>query len=614
MKNSFAFLFFLFSTPFLQAQMVEELSAPTQRSVPEDNYWHVPETGDTLKLSDVSTRFGFIDDFYYASHIPNPNLWEDRDVFVNYTYGIGMPSLGVATFDGLDENGRAYDITAGQVSRECDRLTSRHLDLSGMSDVYLSFLYQEGGNGEQPSNIDSLRLQFQAPGDSIWTSVWNTIGGAGPYESFKGVVVPVDRPEWLQKGFRFRFTNFGNPGGAFDVWNIDYVILNQGRDSTDTLITDVAYVRQHQTLIRNGFESMPWWVYGANPSAYNRSSVNQAYMRNVPPGSVTLLLSGYTLSGQGLNVFTAPNINDGAGHDQLSYQTVTWDQAINPFDAGLSPINDAFTLEMQSFFTGTAQGLRRSDTLKHEQFFGNYYAYDDGTAERAYGIANQPGAISLTSYEVLESDSLKGIYLYFQPASVDARNNAFQIIIYEYINGVPGAVLYESDSLYTPRFSEHNQFIPYPLEEPFFMPSGTYFIGTKQRDAQKLNVGFDMNNTGRSDLVYGDGTNWFPTIFSGSLMLRPYFRFQAPEISVKNEDKPGKWRVYPNPTQGRIRVEIPDEMEHAYSVRDLQGRIVAYGRIRSGDEIQLNQLALGTYLLLDGDTGQLRHKLILIAQ
>ncbi len=614
MRKPLTLWLLFFVTPFLQAQMVEEFDVPTQRSMPADTYWSVPETTDTLSLSDISTRFGFIDDFYYTSHVPNPNLWEDRDVFVNFTYGIGMPSLGVATFDGLDENGRAYDITAGQISRECDRLTSRHLDLSGMSDVYLSFLYQEAGNGERPSNIDSLRLQFQAPGDSIWTSVWSTIGGSGPYESFIGVVVPVNRPEWLQKGFRFRFTNFGNPSGAFDVWNIDYVILNEGRDSTDTLIADVAYVRQHQTLVQNGYESMPWWVYANSPSSYNRSSVNQAYMRNVPPGSVTLLLSGYSLTGQGLNEFTGPNINDGAGHDQLSYQTVTWDQSISAFDANLDPINDTFSLEIQSFFTGTAQGLRRSDTLKHRQYFGNYYAYDDGTAERAYGIANQPGAISLTSYEVLESDSLKGVYIYFQPASVDARNNAFQIIIYEYNNGVPGEVLYESDSMFVPRFSEHNQFIPYPLEEPFFMPSGTYFIGTKQRDVQKLNIGFDMNNIGRSDLVYGDGTNWFPSIFSGSLMFRPYFRFEAHEISVAKEKMSNGWRIYPNPTNGRIRVDIPDQTEHAYVLRDLQGRIVDRGTLHSGDDIHLNHLSPGTYLLFDGETGQLRQKLIYIPQ
>lgn len=613
--NKLTFLLLLFiPSAILNAQMVEELGDPTRRSVSQDSYWNVPESDDTLQLSNISNRFGFIDDFYYPSHTPDPNLWADRDVFVNYTYGIGMPSLGVATFDGLDKDGRAYDITAGQISRECDRLTSRHLNLSGMNDVYLSFLYQEGGNGERPSNMDSLRLQFQAPGDTIWSSVWNAIGGAGPFESFKGVVVPIDRPEWLQKGFRFRFTNFGNPGGAFDVWNLDYIILNQGRDSTDTLIADVAYVRQHQTLIRNGFESMPWWVYGSNPSAYNRTSVNQAYLRNVPAGSITLLLSGYALSGQGLNQAIPPNINDGAGHDQLSYQMVTWDQTINPFDTNLNPINAPFTLKMTSYFTGTAQGLRRSDSLNHEQFFGNYYAHDDGSAERAYGVANQAGAISLTSYELPDNDSLKGVYLYFQPAGVDARNNGFQIIIYEYNNGVPGAVLYESDSVYTPRFSEHNQFIPYPLEEPFFMPSGTYFIGTKQRDAQKLNVGFDVNNTGRSNLVYGDGTNWFPTLFSGSLMLRPYFRFEAPEIGVKRETAAIKWGVYPNPTRGIIRITAPNKTNISYVIRDLQGRTVSHGDTRSGETISLQQLAAGTYLLLDAETGQLRNKIILINQ
>lgn len=599
----------------LFAQIREALEAPMQRYMPEGNDWAVPETDDTLTLSDITSRFGFIDDFYYYSHIPDPALWADRDVYINHTYGIGMPSLGVATFDGLDANGQPYDITAGQVSRECDRLTSRHLDLSGMSDVYLSFLYQEAGNGERPSNMDSLRLQFQAPGDTIWTSVWNAIGGAGPFESFKGVVVPVDRPEWLQKGFRFRFTNFGNPSGAFDVWNLDYVILNEGRDSTDTLIADVAYVRQHQTLIRNGFESMPWWVYANNPGQYNRTSVEQAYMRNVAPGSVTLLLSGYTLVGQGLNEAVGANINDGAGHDQLSYQKVTWNQSISAFDNNLSAINGPFTLTMNSYFSGTNQGLRRSDTLKREQFFGNYYAFDDGSAERAYGIANQAGAISLTSIELPESDTLKGMYIYFQPASVNPRNNAFQIVVHEYNNGVPGPAIFESDSMFVPRFSEHNQFIPYQLEDnAFFMSAGTYFIGTKQRDAAKLNIGFDVNNSGATEIVYGDGTNWFPSAFTGSIMMRPYFRFEAPEISVKKEKKMHRWKVYPNPTGDRIRIQDDLQRDLSYVIRDMQGRDVLRGDINSGSDVSLGHLAPGTYLLIDQKTGQLRNKIILMAQ
>jgi hypothetical protein len=600
------FVFLIAFGGSISAQITEELSVPTQMYIPEDTFFvHLPETDDTLELP-------YIDDFSERSSIPNPGRWADRFVYINNTYGINPPTMGVATFDGLNQYGRPYDITAGQVSVECDRLTSRHINLQGKSNVYFSFLYQEAGRGENPSNADSLRLQFWSPADSTWRSVWRVIGNTGPFNRFEPVIIHIDDPMWLQKGFRFRFTSFGNPGGAFDVWNIDYIFLNENRLPDDTLPRDVAFIDQHPSIIGTNFESIPWWVYGSNPGNFTRSFVTQSYKRNVPPGSIgNILLSGYSLQGQGLNINVNGNVNDAAGHGQLHYQRIEWDQAIQPFHNNLDPITGAFTLEMRSHFSGTAVGLRRNDTLVRNQFFGNYYAYDDGSAERAYGIANQAGAISLSSFSIQANDTLLGLYIYFQPADADPRNNAFQIIVYENNNGIPGNKIYESDSLFVPRFSEHNQFIPFPLDDGVFLPTGSYYIGTKQRDAAKLNIGFDVNNTNKNTLIYGDGSNWYPTIFEGTLMLRPYFRYQAPEISVKKQTQMPPWKVYPNPTNDRIRIETPLSGDFEYAIRDMQGRMVEQGKARNGEEISLGHLNAGTYLLMDASNGSFRGRLII---
>ncbi|MCC5917573.1 MAG: T9SS type A sorting domain-containing protein [Cryomorphaceae bacterium] len=593
-------LFFGFT---LQAQMVEELSVPTRRALEPDQWFiNLPESDDTINIP-------FVDDFSYRSNIPNPKLWADRDVYVNNTYGINPPTIGVATFDGLDSNGRPYDITAGQVSRPCDKLTSRHIDLQGKSNVYLSFLYQETGRGESPSNIDSLRLEFWSPFDTVWTSVWGVVGTTGPFHNFKSVVIPITDSSYLQKGFRFRFTSFGNPSGAFDVWNVDYVVIRQWISSPDTLPEDIAFVYPHRSLLSSSYEAIPYWVYGNNPSNYTRSSVKQSYKRNNPQFSGTLGVSAYYLTGQGVNQSVGPDVNLNAVHRNLLYQIIEWDQPINKsFTNDLDPINQSFTLKMTSFLSGSGAGLRQNDTLVRNQFFGNYYAYDDGSAERAYGIANQAGAISLSSFSIQASDSLKGMYIYFQPADVDPRTNAFQIVVYENNAGIPGNVLFESDSLYVPRFSEHNQFIPFSLDKAFFMPSGTYFIGTKQRDAAKLNIGFDINNHSTTTLVYGDGSNWFPTIFDGTLMIRPYFRTEAPEISVDKHKKPSAWTVYPNPTSDVIRVKGSYEKLH-YQIRDLLGRVVAEGTAGPSDDISLQHLPSGMYLMMDAETNVFRAKI-----
>jgi hypothetical protein len=589
-------------------QIQESLSTPTQRfTEPDELFIHLPETDDTINLP-------FVDDFSDRSPIPSPLRWADRNVYINNTYGFNPPTMGVATFDGLDENGRPYDINFGQGSTACDILTSKHINLNNAQNVKLGFLYQEAGRGENPSNSDSLRLEFWSPLDTVWESVWGVTGTSGPFNRFQSVLIDIDDPKWLLKGFRFRFTSFGNPGGAFDVWNIDYVYLGENRTPNDTLPLDVAFIDQHQTLLVGGYESLPYWVYSANPTNFTRNQVTQSYKRNVPTGSLgAIILSGYRLTGQGLNINQNGNVNDAAGHGSMHFQRIEWDQAINQnFIPQLAPITGPFTLEMRSFFSGTAVGLRRNDTLVRRQHFGNYYAYDDGSAERAYGIANQPGAITLATYTLQANDTLKGLYLYFQPADSDPRNNAFQIVVYQNNSGVPGNKIYESDSLFVPRFSEHNQFIPFPIEDGPFLPSGSYYIGVKQRDAAKLNIGFDMNNANRNTLIYGDGSTWFASIFNGTLMMRPYFRTQAPEISVNTftNKKVRAWKAYPNPGNGNIQISGFNG-KNDFEVIDAVGKTLTRFSCFEGESINLH-LPNGTYILRDKEGNYQR--LIIINQ
>ena len=59
---------------------------------------------------DITTpvKLPFIEDFSTGVGYPNPNYWTDRQAFVNNSYPIYPPSIGVATLDALDENGRIY--------------------------------------------------------------------------------------------------------------------------------------------------------------------------------------------------------------------------------------------------------------------------------------------------------------------------------------------------------------------------------------------------------------------------------------------------------------------------------------------------------------------------
>ena len=80
----------------------------------------------------------FIDDFSSCSFGLDTNLWYSGNVFLNSTYPINPPTIGVATFDGLDSSGFAYDLSQNFSWGEADRLTSNPIDISTLDTVFLA--------------------------------------------------------------------------------------------------------------------------------------------------------------------------------------------------------------------------------------------------------------------------------------------------------------------------------------------------------------------------------------------------------------------------------------------------------------------------------------------
>lgn len=130
----------------------------------------------------------FVDDFSNYTGYPNSALWQDRFAFVNRTFALQPPTLGVVTLDALDENGNVYARADG-AGFQADYLTSNPIRLDynftlnremRVSDsLYLSFYYQPAGGslagvewerlGNRPEGRDSLILEFgYATGDTVF--------------------------------------------------------------------------------------------------------------------------------------------------------------------------------------------------------------------------------------------------------------------------------------------------------------------------------------------------------------------------------------------------------------------------------------------------------------
>ena len=93
----------------------------------------------------------FVDDFSYGGVYPSADLWTDNYVFVNSQFPRNPITIGVATFDGLNELGNPYDNSASTIQGGCDTLTSKYIRL-------LTKPSSQGGG--QYSLADSITLSF----------------------------------------------------------------------------------------------------------------------------------------------------------------------------------------------------------------------------------------------------------------------------------------------------------------------------------------------------------------------------------------------------------------------------------------------------------------------
>lgn len=120
----------------------------------------------------------FIDDFSNHSVFPDDRLWIDKHAFVNNTFAVRLPTVGVATLDALNQFGKIHS-TAQSTTFPADTLTSRPIRLDTLfsptyrpislaDSLYFSFFYQPGGGvgqpweliGDKPEFNDSLVVEF----------------------------------------------------------------------------------------------------------------------------------------------------------------------------------------------------------------------------------------------------------------------------------------------------------------------------------------------------------------------------------------------------------------------------------------------------------------------
>jgi hypothetical protein len=499
----------------------------------------------------------FFDDFSTTSTSrPDPGFWAPGSgVYVNNSLATTQPSVNVATFDGLDENGTPYNYTSQLAQGNTDTLTSQPISLAGLSpadSVYLSFYWLAKGLGELPDDNDTLRLEFLSR-DGGWVSMWSATGPS--FDTlFTRQFVAVVNPAFLHGNFQFRFRAYGRLSGPYDTWHLDYLYLNKNRSVNDRYIKDIA-VRKPLSSFLKKYTSMPIKQYRANPGLATADSVGTDIINLFNNFNFTTFTFNVKdeISGKEFSNYNASSAIFIGGE-----KTQVKKAALSPVAVGASVkalrLKYKFNLITTDDQNPTIPSinLRRNDTISGRTDLSDYYAYDDGSAE--YGVqVNQRLARAAVRFILTVPDTLSGVRMSLVPFNKNISGQSFTIQILSNKNGRPDQVLAQRG--FTAKYaSERDSLIAYAFSSPVALKD-TFYVGWIQVDEQPLSIGFDRNSfLGQDHTFFNLGTEWVrEASLKGSIMIRPFMGGRAAETVTGTEPLANKETFFfPNPNRGTI--------------------------------------------------------------
>lgn len=559
----------------------------------------VPDISDTLWITNPDFFQDSARQFFMPINDPS-KLWADNFAYHNYRFAVNPRSLGVVTFDGLDETGFPYEIGTS-ITNYADKLTSKPIDLSNnlaLDSIYFSFLYQAQGFGDIPEQSDSLVLEFYAKDLDQWFRVWGTNGGS--VLPFKAAHIPLTENKYLKKGFQFRFRNYGSLAGSLDHFHIDYVHLRTASSHNDTLFKDFALVYPLNTLLKN-YTSVPWDHYknsldnkmadSLKIELYNGSPTAENYQDGFLSFSLDnvfslFVLPGFNLAEQQINFFPREVLT--------SYHNLTNG---NSFDKTLPGIQQSFTVKANA--SAQFPNDLINDSTGFSQNFTNFYSYDDGSSEAAFGPTGSQARLAVR-FDAYEADSLIGVSFQFVPSVVDVSNKLFLLTVWSENDDEPDQILYEDD-VFNPRNPIYptgdEQFVTYYFLDTIKVPVNTsFFVGWRQLDPERLNLGLDRNLDFSSKIKFSvnGGATWLTSPFSGTAMIRPVFSTKLDQFIGINEET-FDVKIFPNPTTDIFQIILPQEDNNLEKILlDQTGRILLK---TNENQIDLSNFSTGYFFL-----------------
>ena len=589
---------------------------------------------ESLKFRDeVTATLPFFDDFTNEGVYPDASRWQNGNVSVSSGFPKMPVNFRAATLDVLDKYGKVYSRGSSNPFY-ADSLLSVKIRLDSVDghaltpadSLYFSFYYQPGGFGDSPEHNDSLVLQFGYGYDEVvfdtvlqnyvtlrktaWKQMWASDGmefetfidSLDENQYFKKVMIPITDTCFFKEDFRVLFFNYGtlptlmypNDRSNVDQWNIDFVYLDMNRSKDNDNYPTVNFTHNSPSFLKR-YRTMPYKHYRENP-INEINNIFDMYLTNMDVNAHEVRYScdvednnsdwSYSYSSNPFIINQYSNVG-------VMRDSVVMGNFIYPYN--LLGDTTSFTIRHTIEVVDEHSGEVAGDVLEHQQVFGNYFSYDDGTPEKGYGLVPSDTYFAV-QFKVTTLDTLRGVRMLFNRTFNDANYNFFDIVVWRDNNGKPGSEIY---SLKNQR-PIWNDSVMYAFSEYSFdqvvKVNSVFYVGIRQHYSKSINIGFDSSLDSRQYNFYDVGAGWKNSSFSGSIMLRPIMG-KNPDLVVNTGDSDnGKIVLYPNPANDVVRISGNDQMVYREIVIfDLAGRVVK--QAFNCNEMDVNDLKSGVYML-----------------
>ena len=177
----------------------------------------------------------------------------------------------------------------------------------------------------------------------------------------------------------------------FDNWHIDYVRLERNHGIADSVLNDVAFVSPTSILFQRLSTAMTWWQF----MPQNEISTMVLHVQNNSNSPININPYNWNIAdGNGNTLFTSSpahtliNANENKELPvPLTYRSLA---------QTISSSRSYTSFKVTNYFNCTpdANGVPNDTVIFYQQLY-NYFSYDDGSAELAYGINQANGEIAL---------------------------------------------------------------------------------------------------------------------------------------------------------------------------------------------------------------------------